>query len=427
MTDAHTAAPAPRVLRLAQPLAFDITATAFKADPFPTFAAMRQAGPVIPIRMPFLGRVWVTTTHEATLAMVKDNGLFVQEGRHAGKSGVAGLQWWMPRSLQAITNSMLQKDEPDHRRLRRLVDAAFARRDILAMRASIQALADGLLDGFEGRESVDLAAEFSRRLPLAVIAELLGLPAHERDEFAEIARRALSLTNTLSMIMAMGSLGRMVDYVRDQVAAARRDPRPGLIGELIRAEEAGDKLDENELLSMIVLLLIAGFETTTHLISDCVWALETYPDQKAWLMADPAARMERAVEELARFSSPVQSTKPRYVARDTVFLGQEFKRGELIMALVAAANADPAAFEAPEALRLDRFPNPHLVFSSGVHFCLGQQLARVETQVALSRLYARFPNLQLAQDRIEWIERLGIHGPKALPVRLNGAAGRLAA
>jgi cytochrome P450 len=416
------------VHRLDRPLDFDIATAAFKADPSPTFAAMRQAGPVIPIRLPFVGRVWVTTTHESTLALVKDNETFVQEGRHAGKSGVAGMQWWMPRSLRAITNSMLQKDEPDHRRLRKLVDAAFARRDVLAMRGNIDAIAGAILDGLEDRESVDLAAEFSRRLPLAVIAELLGLPPHDRDEFAEIARRALSLTNTLSMIMAMGSLTKMIDYVRAQVEAARRDPRPGLIGELIRAEDEGEKLDESELLSMIVLLLIAGFETTTHLISDSVWALERHPDQKAWLRADPASRMERAVEELARFTSPVQSTKPRYVARDTEFFGQPLRRGELIMALVAAANADPAAFEAPDRLQLDRFPNPHLVFSSGIHFCLGQQLARVETQSALTILYARFPDLALAApDRIEWIERLGIRGPKTLPLRLNAGARRLAA
>ena len=137
--------------------------------------------------------------------------------------------------------------------------------------------------------------------------------------------------------------------------------------------------------------------------------------------------MERAVEELARFSTPVQSTKPRYVARDTEFFGQTLHRGEIIMALVAAANSDPAEFADPERLELDRFPNPHLVFSSGVHFCLGQQLARVETQSALSRLYARFPGLQLAPGPIEWLERLGIHGPRTLPVRLSGASARLAA
>ena len=413
---------------LAHPLSFDITGAAFKADPHPTFAAMRAAGPVVPIRIPFLGSVWATTTHAAALAMVKDNDLFVQEGEHAGKSGVAGFQWWMPKSLRAIANNMLQKDEPDHRRLRKLVDTAFARRDVLAMRASIETIAERLLDGFEGRDSVDLAAEYSRRLPLAVIADLLGLPDRERDQFAELARRALSLTNTLSLVLAMGSFSKMIGYVKGQVESARADPRPGLIGELVRAEDQGDMLDESELLSMIVLLLIAGFETTTHLISDAVIALEQHPDQKTWLLADPPARIERAVEELARYASPVQLTKPRYVARDTEFFGRRLRRGELIVAQLAAANGDPAQFEHPERLELHRFPNPHLVFSSGIHFCLGQQLARVEAQVALSRLYARFPNLTLAAPgRVEWIERLGIRGPKVLPLRPNGAAGRLAA
>jgi cytochrome P450 PksS len=138
--------------------------------------------------------------------------------------------------------------------------------------------------------------------------------------------------------------------------------------------------------------------------------------------------MERAVEELARFTSPVQSTKPRFVSRDCEFFGQTLHRGDFILALVAAANADPAQFDRPERLQLDRFPNPHLVFSSGIHFCLGMQLARVEAQSALSKLYARFPNLQLAQpDSFNWIERLGIRGVKSLPVRLNAARSRLAA
>jgi cytochrome P450 len=220
----------------------------------------------------------------------------------------------------------------------------------------------------------------------------------------------------------------MLDYARRQIEAARRDPQAGLIGELVRAEEEGDRLDESELLSMIVLLLVAGFETTRHLIADSVILLERHPAQKAWLLADPTARIERAVEELARYASPVQSTKPRYVARDAEFFGAPLKRGEIILALVAAANSDPAVFDAPDELRLDRFPNPHLVFSSGVHFCLGMQLARLETQSALARLYARFPDLALAEpERIDWVERLGIRGPKSLRVRLKAAPARLAA
>jgi cytochrome P450 len=414
--------------RLTKPLDFDIVSARFKQDPSPTFAAMRQAGPVIPIRLPFVGRVWVTTTHEATLAMVKDNALFVQEGRHAGRSGVAGFSWWAPKPIRLLTNNMLQKDEPDHRRLRRLVDGAFARRDVLAMRGDVEAIADKIIDGFEGRAVVDLVDEYARQLPLAVICDLLGLPEAERAEFSALAQKALTVTSTIGLFLAVGAFNRILDYGRKQIEATRRTPRPGLIGELVRAEEAGERFDEPELLSMIVLLLIAGFETTRHLIADSVLVLEQHPDQKAWLLADPAARMERAVEELARYASPVQSTKPRYVSRDAEFFGAKLRRGDLVLALLASANSDPAAFDQPDDLRLDRFPNPHLVFSSGVHFCLGMQLARVEAQSALSRLYARCPELQLADpDRIQWIERLGVRGPKSLPLLLRPGSQRLAA
>ena len=414
--------------RLSKPLDFDMVSARFKQDPFPTCAAMRAAGPVIPIRLPFVGRVWMATTHESSLAIVKDNELFVQEGRHAGKSGVAGFSWWMPKPIKLMTNNMLQKDEPDHRRLRRLVDKAFARRDVLAMRGDVERIADAIIDGFAGRAEVDLVEEYARQLPLAVICDLLGLSEGERAEFSALAQQALSINNVVGLFLAVPAFNRMLEYARKQIDAARQAPRPGLISELVQAEEAGDKLDEAELMAMIVLLLVAGFETTRHLIADSVLMLERHPDKKAWLLADPAARMERAVEELARYASPVQSTKPRFVSRDAEFFGVRLARGEVIMPLLASANCDPAVFDRPDELLLDRFPNPHLVFSSGVHFCLGMQLARLETQSALSRLYARCPDLSLASpDRIEWIERLGVRGPKSLRIRLRQGPERLAA
>ncbi|HEY3888493.1 MAG TPA: cytochrome P450 [Caulobacteraceae bacterium] len=415
--------------RLDNPLKIDIAGAAFKRDPFPTLAAMRAAGPVIALKLPLLGRAWATTTHEATLAMVKDNDLFVQEGRHAGKPGlVGGMQWWMPKSLRPMTNNMLLKDEPDHRRLRKLVDRAFARRDVLTMRGPIEQIADRLLDQFEGRETVDLANDYARRLPMAVICDLLGVPDEDRDAFSGWTRSALTMKNAFGLFRAVGSIDKMIGYVRGQIGESRKAPRPGLIGDLVRDEEDGDKLDENELLSMVALLLVAGFETTTHLIGDSIIALEQNPEQKAWLLADPADRMERAVEELARYATPVQSTKPRYVARDAEFFGQSLHRGDLIIAYIAGANADPAQFDRPETLALDRFPNPHLVFSSGIHFCLGMQLARVEAQSALARLYARYPDLRIAPaDQLDWIEQFGLRGVRSLPAQLSPVPSRLAA
>ncbi|MGK2923940.1 MAG: cytochrome P450, partial [Methyloceanibacter sp.] len=350
---------------LRAPLRFDFDSAASKADPFSFFARLREAGPVIPVKLPFVGKAWITTTHEATSAMVKDNTLFVQEARHAGKSGVAGLAWWMPASLKLLTNNMLLKDEPDHRRLRKLVDQAFQRRRVRDMRGEIEGMADRLLDGLEGREEVDLATEYSRRLPLEVICSLLGLPDDNREVFSAWAKAATSMRSSFGIFRAFLSMRGVIDYVRGQIDECRRRPREGVISELVRAEEDGEKLSEDELISMVFLLLFAGFETTTHLISDSVIALEQNPAQKSFLFADLDARMERAVEELARYATPVQSTKPRYVSRDCAFLGQELKRGDIIMGQLAGANYDPAVFGEPERLKLDRFPYPHLVFSSG--------------------------------------------------------------
>ncbi|HEX4182284.1 MAG TPA: cytochrome P450 [Caulobacteraceae bacterium] len=413
--------------RRAATLRFDLVSAESKRDPYPVWAAMREAGPVVRARIPFFSSAWMTTAHASTLAMVKDNSLFVQEARHAGRTGVAGLGWWMPKVMNLVADNMLLKDEPDHRRLRRLVDKAFQRRDILNMRGDIEAVADRILDGFEGADEIDLVEAFSRRLPLEVICELLGLPLPDRALFSRWARTSIGIKGPMSLYLAANGFGRMIDYLRGRIDECRRSPRKGLISELVRAEEDGDQLSEDELLSMVSLLLIAGFETTTHLISDSVVALEQHPDQKAWLLADPAGRIERAVEELARFNSPVQSTKPRYVARDAEFFGQSLKRGEIVLALVGAANADPAEFDRPDQLLLDRFPNPHLVFSSGIHFCLGMQLARVEAQSALTRLYARYPDLSVSSlDRLDWMERFGLRGLKALPVHPRGVR-RLAA
>ena len=413
---------------LKAPLRFDFDSEASKADPYSFFARLREAGPVIPLKLPFVGKAWVTTSHEATSAMVKDNGLFVQEARHAGKSGVAGLRWWMPASLKLLTNNMLLKDEPDHRRLRKLVDQAFQRRRVRDMRGEIEQIADRILGDFEGQEEVDLTNDFARRLPLDVICLLLGLPDQDRHVFSVWARTATSMRSSFGIFRAFLSMRGVIDYVRGQIDECRRQPREGLISELVRAEEDGDKLSEDELISMVFLLLFAGFETTTHLISDSVIALEQNPEQKAYLLADPAARMERAVEELARYNTPVQSTKPRYASRDCEFFGQKLERGDIVMGLLAGANYDPAVFDEPGRLKLDRFPNPHLVFSSGIHFCLGMQLARVEVQSALARLYAHYPSLTLASpDDLQWIKRFGLRGVSALPVRLNANRVRRAA
>ncbi|MGE3582369.1 MAG: cytochrome P450, partial [Hyphomonadaceae bacterium] len=239
---------------LARPLAFDIEGAAFKRDPHPTFARMREAGPVIPMRLPFVGKAWVTTTYAATEEMVKANDRFVQEARHAGKPGtVAGMQWWMPKRVRLLADNMLLKDEPDHRRLRTLVNQAFQRRGIQSMRGDIEARADRLLDAMAARNETDLVAGYARRLPLIVISDLLGLPETDRGLFEEMSKAAFSVTKALDAIKAFGAIGRLVAYVEAQIDAARHAPRPGLIAELVRAEAQGERLSPNDLVSMVVI------------------------------------------------------------------------------------------------------------------------------------------------------------------------------
>ncbi len=179
---------------------------------------------------------------------------------------------------------------------------------------------------------------------------------------------------------------------------------------------------------MVFLLLFAGFETTTHLITDSVIALEQNPEQKAYLFADLDARMERALEELGRYATPVQSTNRAMSRATALSLAKSLRAATISSDFCLAANYDPAVFADPDTLKLDRLPNPHLVFGTGIHFCLGMQLARVEAQSAIGRLYTRFPNFELAEpDKILWITRFGLRGAYALPLRLNAARSRKAA
>ncbi len=228
---------------LSAPLRIDFESVAAKENPFAFFAELRERGAVIPVKLPFVGKGWVATTYEATSAMVKDNARFVQEARHAGKSGVDGMRWWMPHSLKLLTNNMLLKDEPDHRRLRKLVDQAFQRRRVRDMRGEIEELADAILDEFAGVEEVDLLEAVSRRLPLEVICLLLGLPRNNRHLFSQWAAPAgMAMRSSFGIFRAFLSLRGVIDYVRDQIKDCRRHPREGLIAALAKAEEDGECL-----------------------------------------------------------------------------------------------------------------------------------------------------------------------------------------
>jgi cytochrome P450 len=348
--------------------------------------------------------------------VLKDTSTFTMR-REDGN--VAGLQWWMPGIVRTLANSMLSMDEPDHKRLRDIVDEAFRRRAVLEMEPHIQAIGDDLADQlFAEGEPADLVERFARKLPLSVICELLGLPLADRPKFVVWASGFTRFTGVLGFLSLLPNVIAMKRYIERHLETVRRQGGEGLIAEIVRVEKDGEKIRPNEIVSMVFLLVFAGHETTTHLISGASFELLKNSDLRDWLRQD-WGRLDLAVEEFLRFITPVQFTKPRHVRRDIELGGVRLKKGDKVMAMLAAANMDPKANPHPERLDLQRKPNRHIAFGTGIHFCLGHQLARLEGRCALKSLLARWPELTLAAEpsEITWRKRPGLKAIDRLPVR----------
>lgn len=402
------------------PETFDIVSPGFHADPFPTLARMREAGPVVQMKLPILGRIWLTTTHAASAELLKDSERFVRDPGNAGSRTQERVLKVLPATLGLLARNMLGLDDPEHRRLRSLVDQAFARQGVAGMKPMIEQVADRLLDRLEGKPEADLMQDFCRDLPLSVICAMLGLPEKDHDWFKGWLGNLTDTANIWAVVRAVPGVWRMVSYLRTESRPGGGAHPDGLITALREARTEHGDLSEDELVAMIFLLFGAGQETTTHLIAGGIWALLTHPDERDRLKADPSL-MPGAVEECLRWVCPVQMTKPRFARTDMEWQGVQFRRGDMFAAFLSAANADPAKFEEPQRFDIGRHPNPHLSFGTGVHFCLGFQLARAETRIALERLFARFPDIRLAvpPQEIAWRKRVGIRALAHLPVRLG--------
>jgi len=393
----------------------DFASEAFFRDPAATVAALRAVAPVVKSRFPIVGPVWVTTTHEAAARVLKDAKTFTLR-KEGGQP--AGLRWWMPRSVAALTSNMLAQDEPDHTRLRSIVDEAFRRRAVLGMEQNIRVIADRLAgELFAEGQPADVVARYARLVPLSVICELLGLPEADRPQFIAWANAMGRLSGVIDFLRVSFGLKKMRRYFEARLAEARAQGGQGLIAELVRVEREGGRITGDELVSMLFLLLLAGSETTTHLISGSVFELLKDPAKRDWLTED-WSRAGLAVEEFLRFVAPVQFSKPRYVRCDVEIEGVSLKRGEQVMAMLVAANLDPDANEHSDAFDLARHPNRHLSFGTGIHFCLGNQLARLEAICALQALFTRWPSLKLAvaPDEVHWRKRPGLRSLVRLPV-----------
>jgi cytochrome P450 PksS len=258
-----------------------------------------------------------------------------------------------------------------------------------------------------------------------VISELLGLPPADRPRFIAWANAMSSLTSVVGFFRLLFTFRKMRAYLERQLQIARVQGGEGLIAELIQVEREGGQITPDEMVSMVFLLLGAGSETTTHLISGSVYELLKNPGLRDWLEQD-WSRAGLAVEEFLRFVSPVQFSKPRHVRHDVEVEGVRLKKGDRVMVMLAAANMDPAVHDQPERLDLERKPNRHMSFGTGIHFCLGHQLARIEAICALQALFKRWPRLGLAVDpsEIHWRKRPGIRMIVQLPVIADGGERR---
>ena len=393
----------------------DFVSQDYFRDPGAGIEKLRTLGPVVEVRFPIIGKLWTTTTQALGDQVLKDTATFTMRKENGD---VAGLQWWMPGIVRTLATSMLSMDEPDHKRLRDIVDEAFRRRAVLDMEPHIQAMGDELADQlFAEGSPADLVERYARKLPLSVISELLGLPLADRAKFTAWAAGFTRFTGALGFLGMIPKMLAMKRYIEQHLETIRRQGGEGLIAEIVRVEKDGGQISRNEIVAMVFLLLFAGHETTTHLISGSVFELLKNPDLRDWLEED-WSRVDLAVEEFLRFITPVQFTKPRYVRKDIELGGVKLAKGDKIMVMLAAANMDPRANPDPDRLDLQRKPNRHIAFGTGIHFCLGHQLARIEGRCALKSLFRRWPALTLAVDQSEitWRKRAGLKAIDRLPV-----------
>ncbi|WP_019876316.1 cytochrome P450 family protein [Sporichthya polymorpha] len=390
-----------------------------RGDRVAAYAAMASAGPVLRIPSPGGGEAWLVTGYAEARAVLNDARLV-----KAPPPPVTPLRRERLARAPWITTHMLVRDGAEHERLRRLVMAAFTRRRVEALAPSIQVVTDALLDevliaGKDG-STVDLLAQFAFPLPMTVICELMGVPAHLRDDIK------VGMEPTFrGMGMADEEWSEKFELLErsltELVATKRREPGDDLISALIEVrDDGGDRLSEDELLSMAFILIAAGHETTVHLIANGVEALLTHRPQWDLLRAEPE-RVPAAVEELLRWCGPVQVTFPLIAAEPLEVGGAAIGAGELVIVALLPANRDPAQVEDPDVLDVTREPRPHLGFGHGIHHCLGVALARLEARIAFETLLRRCPDLRLAvdPDELTWTPSFIFHGLDRLPVQVT--------
>jgi cytochrome P450 len=410
----------------------DLSARVMFDDPYPTYRELRRHRPVAPAysKQMLGGAGFMLTRHEHVLLLHNDVR-FSSDPTHptadTDTDRSSFIMKHLPKMFRLLTQSMVYKDDPDHARLRRLVNKAFTPRRIQELQDDIGRIVNELLDKAERKAAtgapVDLVSEVAVPLPLSVISAMLGVGDEDRDEFHRLMERFVMRLGSGSAADAVKAIptGRKLYRVLVRLAEQRRArPDDGMITALLQASEDGDSLDNDEVIAMIFLLMLAGHDTTANLISSSALALIEHPDQADLWRNDPALA-QPAVEELLRYTTPVPCGAARTLLDEIEIEGTVLPKGAKVLGMIISANRDESVFERPDDLDLTRDPNKHLTFAFGKHFCLGNQLARMEGQVAIGELNRRFPHMRLAvpRDTLRYKPVQALRGFHNLPLTLN--------
>ncbi|MEU7477266.1 cytochrome P450 [Lentzea sp. NPDC042327] len=387
-------------------------------NPHEAHDLLRAEAPVHEVHLPRGLKVWLVTRHEEAKIALTDPRISkdITVGRsvfdkHTPPDARRG------EFESSLSVHMLNMDPPDHTRLRKLVTKAFTARRIELLRPRVNEIAAELIARMNDGDEVDLLEEFAFPLPITVICELLGIPIDNREEFRGWSNTLLSFGTPEQIQHAAGAMAQFLFQHVEKVRAA--EPDDTFFSALVHADDSGDRLNTEELVSMAFLLLVAGHETTVNLIGNAVLALLKNPDQLQ-VLKDRPELIPASAEEFLRLEGPVNIATFRYTTEPIELGGVQIPADELVMVSLIAANRDPAKYENPDRLDVTRSAQGHVAFGHGLHFCLGAPLARLEFDVALTQLLARFPDLSLAAEpeTLAWRDSTLIRGLLTLPVKL---------
>ncbi|HCF26122.1 MAG TPA: cytochrome P450 [Cyanobacteria bacterium UBA11049] len=387
----------------------------FQKNPYPIYHYLRSVEPI----HQYFPRMWVLTRYADAKAVLRDPRFCVEKRQNNIQHKSHSLeQRNFDRLVQAIDNWLIFLDPPKHTRLRGLVSKAFSAATVKSLRSQIQHIADELIGNVRYQGFMDVISDYACPLPCNVIAAILGIPVKDWSKLYHWSDKLSRLLDPLRSVEDYEQMNTVAlefaDYLKILIAQRQRSPQHDLLSTLIAVKDQENKLSEEEIISVCMLLFFAGEETTVNLISNGVLALLRHPQQMQQLKVEPAL-IQGAVEEMLRYDSPIQILT-RVATEDVDIEGITIRVGEKVLIILGAANRDPAKFPNPDRFDITRINNHHLAFADGIHHCLGATLTRIEAEIAINTLMQQLPSLKLSQDKLEWRNKVSLRSLKALPL-----------